>query len=94
MTDRLPPALRISRTDKADIYAIKALSAGTASEAQQHRALKWILEEASVYDGLSYSPGENGRRDSDFAEGRRFVGLAIAKLIRMPPEVAERKTNG
>lgn len=94
MTERLPPALRVGRTDKSDVYAIKALSTGTASEAQQRRALTWILEEASAYDGLSYSPGENGRRDTDFAEGRRFVGLQIAKLIRMPPEIADRKTNG
>ncbi|HNP15634.1 MAG TPA: hypothetical protein PKI99_04165 [Terrimesophilobacter sp.] len=94
MTERLPPALRVARTDKADIYAIKALSTGTASDAQQKRALTWILEQASRYDELSYEPGEIGRRDTDFAEGRRFVGLQIAKLIRMPPEVAERKTNG
>ena len=30
---------------------------------------------------MSYRPGEEGRRDTDFAEGKRFVGRELFKLL-------------
>ena len=73
-----------ARCTKADISAIKALSNGTANPEQQVRALKWIVEDAAMYYDLSYSPGgEDGRRDTDFAEGRRYVGGQIVKLTKL-----------
>lgn len=68
----------------ADATAIKALAAGTADPDQQKRALRWIIESAAGTYDLSYRPGgEDGRRDSDFAEGRRFVGSQIVKMLKI-----------
>jgi len=73
-----------ARCTKADISAVKALSNGTANSEQQVRALKWIVENASMYYDLSFSPGgDDGRRDTDFAEGRRYVGGQIVKLTKL-----------
>lgn len=67
---------------KFDVYALKALQSGTANPAQQQRALAWIINQcAKTYD-LPYHPGgEEGRRDSDFASGKVFVGQQIVKLL-------------
>lgn len=68
------------------IRSIRALSAGNANDAQQQRALKWIIEVASGYYDLSFRPGQDGARATDFAEGRRFVGAQIVKLTKIPPQ--------
>lgn len=69
--------------DPADAEAFQALARGNATGAQQKRALDWLVKSAcSTYD-MSYRPGEDGRRDTDFAEGRRFVGLQIVKLLNL-----------
>ena len=69
--------------DLADASAMQALARGEASPEQQRRALKWIVETGSGTYDVSYRPGgEEGRRDTDFAEGRRFVGLQLVKLLR------------
>lgn len=72
------------QSEIADISAVKAAASGTANAEQQVRAIKWIIENACMYYDLSFSPGgEDGRRDSDFAEGRRFVGAQIVKMTKM-----------
>jgi hypothetical protein len=75
----VPPAY-----DDFDIGTIKALNAGHASEGQQRHALRFLVEKmCGTYD-LSFRPGTlDGQRATDFAEGRRFVGLQIVKLINM-----------
>ena len=75
------------------VYAIKALPEGKATPEQQAKLLHWLLYEATKAYDMSYRPGgEEGKRDSDFAEGRRFVGLAIVRAFNMPlEEVAEMK---
>lgn len=73
-----PPAL-----DEADIRAFKALAAGVASAGQQKLALDLIVHKlARTYD-LSFRPGVDGQRLSDFAEGKRFVGLQIVRLVNL-----------
>lgn len=73
-----PPAF-----EDADVAAVQALERGNASPDQQKRALRWIIEKgAGTYD-LSYRPGTEGQRDTDFAEGRRFVGLQLVKLLKL-----------
>lgn len=70
--------------ESADAFAIQALLRGEAEPHQQQRALKWIVETAcSTYDQSFYPGGEEGRRNSDFAEGRRFVGNQIVKMTRL-----------
>lgn len=67
---------------KADAASLQALQFGRATAEQQKRALDWIVKAAAGAYDMSYRPGaEDGRRDTDFAEGRRFVGLQIVKLL-------------
>lgn len=76
----------------ADVMAIKALAAGTAEKEQQLRAMRWILVEASGRLEMSYRPGaEEGRRNTDFMEGRRFVGNQIVKLINTDPAKVQKR---
>jgi hypothetical protein len=60
------------------VYAYRALVEGVANAGQQKlfvEYLKYITDQ----DVLSYRPGSD--RDSAFAEGKRFVGLELAKLL-------------
>lgn len=69
--------------DDQIIAAVRALHSGTANEGQQKAAWDWIVYRASGYNDLSYRPGgEDGRRASDFMEGRRFVGAQMLKLLQ------------
>lgn len=68
--------------DEHDIGAIKALYAGRATEQQQRHALELIVGRMAGKDDLSWRPGGvEGQRATDFAEGRRFVGLQLVRLI-------------
>jgi len=72
-----------SKYEDADIIAIQALSQGIANEGQQKRAFDWIVNSVSQYYDLSFYPGDGGRRDTDFAEGKRFVGAQIVKMLKL-----------
>lgn len=67
----------------ADAGAIQALMRGEAGPDQQRRALAWIIEKACGTYEAQYYPGEDGRRDTDFALGSRFVGQQIVKLSKL-----------
>ncbi len=75
----------------ADVSAIQALLAGEANADQQARALKWIIEAAAGTYDMSFRPGPSGERDTSFAEGRRFVGLQIVKLMKLDKGILRRK---
>lgn len=64
--------------DKADAYAIQALFLGTASEAQQQRAMKWIVYELCGTYAQTFDP--DSQRKTDFSEGRRSVGRALVGI--------------
>ena len=66
--------------DERVIYAIRALADGKATEHQQSIAWRWIMYVTGA-EGMSYRPGATGARDTDFAEGKRFVGLQIKKML-------------
>ena len=66
---------------KSVTMAIKALAAGNAHEEQQKTALQWIILDLCQTDNLSYCP--ESKRDSDFAEGMRFIGLRIREEINI-----------
>jgi hypothetical protein len=76
-----------------DAAALQALMRGDATKEQQTRALKWLIESACGTYDMSYRPGESSR-DTDFAEGRRSVGLQIVKLVKMNLSELRRKENG
>lgn len=69
--------------DLADAAAFQALARGSASSDQQIRALKFLVETLSGYYEISFHPGPAGDRVTAFAEGKRFVGQQVAKLIAM-----------
>lgn len=66
--------------DIADAAAIQALARGDASPDQQRRALIWIVEVCAARSDMSYRPGVDGDRNTIFAEGKRWVGIQVAKL--------------
>jgi hypothetical protein len=81
------PAVR----DEYDVMAVKAMAAGNASESQQKRVLDWIMFNACGLRDLSFRPGVDGDRATAFAEGKRHVGLQLAKLVTLPVALLEPK---
>ena len=79
----------------ADAAAIQALMRGDATEEQQQRALRYVIEVvAGTYEQTYWPGGDEGRRDSDFAEGRRFVGNTLVKLTKLNLSKMRRMENG
>ncbi|WP_447867244.1 hypothetical protein [Rahnella bonaserana] len=69
------------------VYALKAMKEGKATEDQQHLILKEMMNISGYYD-LSYRP--NSDRDTSFAEGKRFIGAQIVKLVNLTADVIEK----
>jgi hypothetical protein len=61
------------------VYAVRALSKGQADPGQQVLALQWIRGEVCKEKDMSYRP--ESTRDSDFAEGKRYVALQLERAI-------------
>ena len=79
--------------EDADVFALQAVANGNASSGQQQRAIAFIRDKLCEGERLSFMPGgEDGRRATDFAEGKRFVSVQIRRFLRMRP--TEIKTNG
>jgi len=77
----------------ADAYAAKAVATGIANDAQQKRFMSWLINLAAQTYDVSFSPESD--RETSFAEGRRFVGLQVVKLLNMPAELIKGKSpNG
>jgi hypothetical protein len=72
--------------DDTAIEAIRALTTGTANAAQQQHAWRYIMFMTGCSDefsGMSFYPDDKGgERATTFAEGKRFVGLMLRKLLR------------
>lgn len=79
--------------DLAHVSSLQALERGEASPDQQRRALAWLINNACATYDLSYRPGLEGERDTSFAEGRRFVGLQIVKMLRLNLAKLRREPN-
>lgn len=69
--------------DLADVTAIQALIRGDAEEYQQKRAIAFIIERVCGTYDQSYHPGDDGRRDTDFSEGKRWVGNTLVKMTKL-----------
>lgn len=79
--------------DVSDHLAIQALSDGVADAAQQARAWAWILF-AAGYGDKSFRPGGlTGQRDTDFAEGKKWVAEQMMKLAQTNVAIHERKSS-
>lgn len=70
-----------AKYDEAVIHAAKHVAMGSANENQQRLFMDWLIKEAAHTYDLSYRPNDIGA--TSFAEGRRFVGLQIVKLLNM-----------
>ena len=86
--------------DLPDAAAVQALSRGDASPEQQKRALDYVIQKLSCTYDLSYRSGKSD--DTAFAEGKRWVGLQLVKLIHLnlgairgkPSDYLSRHPNG
>lgn len=58
--------------------AFQRLSRGEAEPHQQQMVLEWLIGATGLRD-LSYRPGDT--HATSFAEGKRFVGLQIGKML-------------
>lgn len=68
--------------NRADVAAIKACALGEANADQQRRAIEAIIGRVACADELSFRADDHGgTRESDFSEGKRYVGLQLRKLI-------------
>ena len=77
--------------DPATIWAWRAFCKGEATQSQQvliRDYFMYVTKASEEFQDLSFRPGEEGRRATDFAEGMRFVGVALRKLSR--PELTPR----
>lgn len=63
------------------IATVKAMVAGVATESQQKRFMEWIIQDVARVHDLSMFTGPDGERLTSFAEGRRFVGLQVIKML-------------
>lgn len=79
------PTVGAGIVNKADAVAIRATAAGEATPEQQKRAIECIIARIACADDLSFRADDHGGlRETDFAEGKRFVGLQVRKLITTP----------
>lgn len=76
--------------DAADHRAVLAFSQGAATEEQQRRAWDWILFAAGHGDKSFRPGGLAGQRETDFAEGKKWVAEQMLKLSRLNPAIHER----
>lgn len=83
-----PPTLlpwKLAHLTDVEIFAIKAFAGGQADERQQLQAWAAIRTLAGA-DKMSFWPGgEDGRRATDFAEGKRFVADQLRRISRLQP---------
>jgi hypothetical protein len=68
--------------DEAVAYAVKALAAGKAIEAQQRLAVDWLIRIACRTYEDQFDP--ESVETTTYMLGRRSVGQAVANLIAMP----------
>lgn len=91
------PAWKPADYTPDDVTALQAVLAGIANDGQQKRALDFIINNlCGTYEISFRSDADGGERETSFAEGRRFVGLQIVKLLRLNGAAIEqmRKKHG
>lgn len=80
--------------DEDVVYAVRAVSLGSANEGQQKLFWTWLMyvtKASEEFQDMSYRPGETGVRAMDFAEGKRFVGMQVRKMLH--PALTPHKTT-
>jgi hypothetical protein len=77
---------QVPRIADADIFALQAVARGEAGAAQQQHAWDCLVRTLCETDRMTFWPGEDGRRATDFAEGKRWVGLQLRRIEKMRPD--------
>jgi hypothetical protein len=78
--------------EPADVASLQSLARGVANEGQQKRALAYIVNVLGLTYEHTYVAGSE--RDSCHAQGRRYVGLQIVKLVNMPAHLIRKAGEG
>jgi len=74
--------------ESADIFAIQAVAKGIANEGQQQRAWDYIVRALCETERMTFWPGgEDGKRATDFAEGKRWVGVQLRRIEKLRPQM-------
>lgn len=68
--------------DAAVVSGLQALRRGDCPPHLQQKVLQWLID-TSRNGGALYFPGDAGRRDTDYALGRAFLGEQIVTFLRM-----------
>lgn len=88
----MPRAFDVPVPTISEIAAVKAMANGNANGEQQKTVMEFILHKLCIVDELSYRPDElGGQRETDFSEGKRFVGLQLRGLILQSSEALKRR---
>lgn len=66
-----------------DVRLIQSLHQGTATPEMQRDALAYIINVAAATYDMPYRPGDSGRRDTDFACGKAFVGQTLVRMTKI-----------
>jgi hypothetical protein len=86
---------QMPRLEDSDIFALQALSAGIANEVQQRRAYDYVVRVLCETDRMTFWPGsDDGRRATDFAEGKRWVGLQLRRIAKLRPDHRDESVEG
>lgn len=83
-----PVPWKTDLTDEQEA-ALRALYTGTANEGQQKTAFNAIVQGICETNGLGWNP--ESERISDFAQGKRYVGLRILSVLAFVPKKQETK---
>jgi len=71
--------------DDGVVYAVRALGEGKANDGQQKLLWDWLMyvtAASEAWADLSFRPGgPESERATAFAEGKRFVGLQMRKML-------------
>lgn len=86
----LPPPWEIPLAElnarTSELAALRAIAQGLADEHQQRRGFEFICRFLCAEKRRTFFPGgEDGRRASDFAEGRRFVATQLRRIVELEP---------
>ena len=69
---------------KADVHALRAVASGQASEDQQKRAIKYIVEKVCGTYDCAFRPGD-ADRETNLALGKQRVGQILVYLLKDAP---------
>lgn len=97
MLDKKISALTPPKYEAKHIMAMQSLACGEATSDQQKMVLDWIINNAAGTYDTSWRPGGlEGDRETSLAEGRRFVGTQIVKLMKLNASMFsnKRQQNG